>query len=99
MWWKILAGAVVGAAAAIGAIFVIELALSTIMGWFNRNTTIDSSYGELIKKKMQSGDYKVIAGVFDNRGVETVSNEWEAEKLDEDLEEYFGGRSKVRVEL
>lgn len=91
MWWWILAG--------IAALFVVSLALGEVLGWFDDNTTVSTQYGELIKERLANGNYRVVAGVFDKRGVRTAKNAWETEELDEDLEEYFGHRNRIRVEL
>lgn len=91
MWWWILA--------AIAGIFVAGLTLGAIFGWFDENTQPTSSHGELIKKRLRDGNYKIVAGVFNKRGVRTAETAWETDELDSDLAEYFDGRNRVRVEI
>lgn len=81
------------------ALFVGGLALAVIFDWFEDNKTPTSSHGELIKRKLANGDYKVVAGIFDKRGVRTASETWETNELDDELKDYFGDKHRVRVEL
>jgi hypothetical protein len=91
MWGWILAGLI--------ALFLVGLALSTILSWFQKNKTVTSEYGELIKERLSSGTYRIIGGIFDKHGLKTAEHMWETDKLDDDLKQYFGNRDKVRVEL
>jgi hypothetical protein len=91
MWWWILGG--------LAALFVATLALGEVFGWFEENTAVDSEYGALIKERLANGNYRVVAGIFDKRDVQTAVNEWETEELDEDLEEYFGPYDHIKVEF
>jgi len=90
VWW-VLAG--------LAALFVGGLALAVVFDWFEENRTPTTSHGELIKEKLANGDYRVVAGVFDRRGVRTAAQAWETDELDDDLKEYFGSRNRVRIEL
>jgi hypothetical protein len=89
VWW--LAGL------ALIAFAVAALALDEIMSWLEREATIDSSYGELVKERLSTGEYRVVAGVFTKRHVCQASKAWVAEELDEELEATFGNRRRVRV--
>ena len=91
MWWWLLLG--------IGALLVVGLALSDVFGWFEDNTTVSTEYGGLIKERLASGNYKVVAGVFDRHDNCTAAHEWETDELDEDLREYFGPYDEIRVEF
>jgi hypothetical protein len=91
MWGWILAGLI--------ALFLVRLALSTVLSWFQENRTVTSEYGELLKERLSSGKYRIIGGIFDKRGLKTAEHMWETDKLDDDLRQYFGNRDKVRVEL
>jgi hypothetical protein len=75
------------------------LALSNIMDWFHRNKTATSDYGELIKEKLADGNYRIIGGIFDKRGYQIASQTWETEKLDSDLQQRFGNKDRIHVEL
>ena len=90
IWWPLIA---------ISALFIVRLALSKILDWFQNNKTSTSSYGELIKERLASGDYRVVAGIFDKRGIKTANTSWEADELDDDLKQYFKGRDRLRVEI
>lgn len=89
-WWILMA---------IAGVTLVELALSTIERWFDAHTLDESSYGELIRERLDSGDYKVISGVFDERGTQTASETWVAQNLDDDIQDLFGPHDCIRVEL
>ena len=95
IWWDILT---ILAAASV-AIIITRLMLSTVLDWFRRNKVINSGYGALIKQRLATGNYKVVAGVFNKLGVKTASQTWEANELGDDIENYFGNRDHIRVEL
>jgi hypothetical protein len=90
---------IAGIAGGIATYFVVRLALSQVLGWFELNKTDSSKYGELIKEYLASGKYRIVAGIFDKRGIQTATNVWETAELEDDLAQYFGNRNRVRVEL
>lgn len=87
------------------AIIVSLLAIFTytvikeILNWFREKTTSKSKYGELIKKKLASGDYRLISGVFNKHGVKTASKKWKADKDDPGLKKLMGRRMRIRLKL
>ena len=89
-WW--LAIAIVG-------IFITGLTWNIISEWFSRNTTADTSYGELIKQKLKNGHYKIIAGVFNKHHLQTATHTWETDELGDDVKKVFGKSNHIRVEL
>ncbi len=91
MWWWVIGVIAVFCGAA--------LALSEVLDWLDDNKTAASDYGELVKERLESGDYRVVAGIFNHRGVCTASQAWEADELEDDLREQFGRRYRIRVEL
>lgn len=91
MWWII--------PLLIGLVFVGALSFAAIQSWLESNRTPDSRYGELIKQKLRDGKYRVVAGVFNKRGHATATQSWETDHLDDDLQQRFGRRSKIKVEL
>jgi hypothetical protein len=91
VWWWILGG--------LAALFIGGLALAAVLNWFNDRKVTTSGWGDLVKQRMASGNYRVIGGIFDKRGVRTATQVWETEELDDDLKSYFGNRNQVRVEL
>lgn len=88
--WGLVGGAV---GYAIGSI------IDEILDWFASNTEIDSEYGELIKEKLASGDYRVVGGIFNTHGVKTASEKWDVEKDDPDLKELMGRKKRIILEL
>jgi hypothetical protein len=75
------------------------LALATVLGWIDDNKSIGSCYGELIKQRLSDGRYRVVAGVFNRSDQRTAYETWETDEIDEDLEDYFDGRNRCRVEI
>ncbi len=91
MWWWVIGG--------LAGLFLVGLAWSLIEDWLEANTTPSSDHAELIKERLSSGNYRVIAGVFDRRGRQTAHETWETDELDDDLKEKFGRRNRIRIEL
>ena len=90
MWWWIIP-AILG--------MIAMLAYESIRDWFSAHKTVTSSHGELVRQKLASGNYRVVAGVFDRRGTRTAEAAWETSKLDDELKEKFGRSNRVRVEI
>jgi len=89
-WWWI--------ASAIVALFVAgAIAYAMIENWLASEWTSTTSHAELIKEELDNGQYRVIAGVFDNSGARTASQAWEADELDAELEEQFGSHRKILI--
>lgn len=82
-----------------GAAIIAVACWDDIIEWFKDNKIKSSDYGEMIKQKMDNGNYKVVSGVFSANGTKRTEKVWEAEKLDNELEQRFGSRSKIRIEL
>ena len=91
MWWLLVP--------VVAALFVGALALGTIKSWFSDNRQASTLYGELIKKRLRDGRYRVVGGVFDTRDTETATQTWEASEIDSDLEELFDGADRVKLRL
>lgn len=90
MWW--LFGLVV-------ALFILELTWSAIQNWMKTHTSASSSHVELIKEKLASGNFRVVAGVFSSSGKCTAKQAWEADKLDDELRKTFGGRRSIKLDI
>jgi len=91
VWWWLIA--------AIVTIFVASIAYDIINDWLQQHRTVSSSHAELIREKLDNGDYRVVAGVFDKRGTRTAQQSWEGSSLDDDLQRKFGNRDVIRVEF
>lgn len=95
LWWLLIA-------AAIAVFVVIALAWSTISNWLWQNTTDLSDYHQVIKDRLESGNYRVVAGVFRKRlwGLwhqETASQAWEVSEVDGEIMRRFGATSRIRI--
>jgi hypothetical protein len=85
--------------ALIGAAAMVCLTWSMINNWFSANKTPDAQYGELIRKRLETGRYQVIAGVFSSGKVRLATQKWEADSLDAEVEAHFAGRNNIMVTL
>jgi len=79
----------------IAALFVAVIAFSAINEFFDANVTDDSRYIQLVKERIDNGNVKVIAGVFDANEKIMATQSWEGEKLDDELEAVFNGQEYV----
>ena len=85
--------------AAAAGLFLVAVTLSTVFDWLNANKTPLTKYGVLMKERLASGNYRVVAGIFNSHDVRTAQSQWETEQLDETLTQAFGNRNTIRVEL
>jgi hypothetical protein len=81
-----------------GAVLAV-LAWSEVSEWVNSNTDSLSKYGEIIKEKLSSGNYKVVAGIFNKHQSKTATKEWEAKELDRELEAKFRHTNRLRIDV
>ncbi len=84
---------------AVAGLFIITLTWTAISEWFAQNKTVNSTYGQLIKKKLANGNYKVIAGIFNKSGTRTAIQAWETDELDEQVNDKFGNSNQIRITL
>lgn len=90
MIFEILLGlAIFGAAAAI--------TWAALNGWIAAQKTPSASHAVLVKEHLESGNYRVVAGVFNHGGSRTAHRVWEGKTLDGELEEKFGSGDEVRI--
>jgi hypothetical protein len=95
MWWiKLLIDAVIAV-----TLIAVILNWETITNWFAQNKDVNSKYGTLIKKNLASGNYAIVANVFNAKGKVTASNTWNEVTLDQDTLRRFGRSNKLRYEL
>ncbi len=76
--------AAIGMAA--GAVGVVTW--QTIRNWLN-TTRVYGGTARIINNRLQSGNYRVVAGVFDARGTLKTQKAWEARSLDTELAHEF----------
>ncbi len=79
----------------LAAYFVGKKLLQSIDDWYANNITEGSSYGKLIKEQLDSGNYKIVAGVFDESGELQAEKTWEDEELDDAVLARFKGKDEV----
>jgi hypothetical protein len=80
------------------AIHVAAISWQTIRSWIT-TPRANASYGTLIKKCLESGDYVVIGGIFDGNGAEIAKESWQSKTLDDELKQKFGRRNKITVSI
>ena len=79
----------------LGALFFATIAYEAVKYFLESNITDNSKYIQLIRQKIESGNVRVIAGVFDNHNNQTAQQAWEGESLDSELESVFNGNDRV----
>jgi hypothetical protein len=81
----------------LGGLALVSVAWSAVEGWLDANRTPTTAYAEILKKRLTSGKYRVVAGVFDRHGHRTAQTEWEADELGDDLKRRFGNENRIIV--
>jgi len=83
LFWPILLGI------AVVFISIAYLTWKILEDWSTGNVTNESSCVAFIKERLANGDYKVVAGVFDQREELQTATGWETEELETELEQEF----------
>lgn len=89
-------------------IFAILLGLAAggaaiaILSWsqvdvFVSSNSVRSGTAKIIKRKLDSGEYAVVAGVFDSRGSRIAEESWKASTIDNQLQSRFGNRDEITI--
>jgi hypothetical protein len=90
MWWLL----VLTAAAVIIAVAIITY--RAVHNYLDRKKKIaNAKTAVLIREKLNSGEYRVIGGVFDKKKEVLDAQIWEGKEIDEELQEEFGRRNKL----
>jgi hypothetical protein len=76
--------AAVGAAATSVAV----ISWRAVQKWINAHR-VPNGTARIVREKLRNGNYRVVSGVFDNKGDLRSQKTWEAERLDEDLDGEF----------
>jgi hypothetical protein len=83
----------------VGGLIIASLAWDVISAWLGQNRQSMTDYGELVRKQLASGNYRVVAGVFRSNGTRLAQQTWDAATLDEETRARFSKRDTVRIEL
>ncbi|GHV79255.1 hypothetical protein AGMMS49944_10460 [Spirochaetia bacterium] len=88
-------------AIASAVVYLAEITYDAIMSWVDkaRNRHPNAETCRLIKEKLDSGNYRIVTGIFDSKGEELESNTWEGEELDSELNAEFEGKEKLVYDL
>jgi hypothetical protein len=79
-----------------GAAVVASLSWDTLHS-FIRAKAVPAGSATVIRKRLASGNYSVVVGVFDRRGTKVASNTWTAEAFDGALLSKFGGKNVLEI--
>jgi hypothetical protein len=82
--------------AAAGATAVAYLNWSTIQNWITRNQ-VSGGYADVIAKRLVTGQYKVVAGVFGPTRLQIHTTTWQAKRLDPYLAGRLNGVIRVQT--
>ncbi len=91
MFWSILLGI------AVTLLWIACLTWKILENWTTENVINDSSCIAIIKERLANGDYKVVAGVFDQREELQTASGWKTEELENELEEEFRNNNDLIV--
>ena len=88
--------------AAIFGTIIYLLKWNTVKKWITSHRMRPSDTVKICMKKLQSGEYKVVAGIFPNakninRGSLTESTYWECQTMDEELVSKFNGEQEITI--
>ena len=56
-----------------------------------------ASYAKLIRRRLSSGHYEVVTGVFTTRGSKIASQTWDAAELDQQLTRKFRSSNVITI--
>jgi hypothetical protein len=83
----------------IGAVLLVVLVTyKKVISWINSNIDRHSDYVGLIKERIASKKYRILAGVFNKNDEVTARNAWEG-KIDDELKEKFGNKNKLVIQI
>jgi hypothetical protein len=82
-----------------GATMLASLAWHAISSWIEQRRTPQSDHASVIKQRLSSGRYRVVAGVFSKTGRKQAEQAWESDNLDDETNAAFGRGNSIRIEL
>jgi hypothetical protein len=87
--------------ALVGTVIVVGLLTWSMVQSFivaSRATRVGDATTKLVKQRLDSGQYSVVAGVFTSSGASIASQRWDATSLDVELDNKFGEESAIWIE-
>ncbi|NMC72952.1 MAG: hypothetical protein GYA56_01075 [Geobacteraceae bacterium] len=79
---------------------LIELCVNAVMDWMQSKRVHRTDYGKLVGRKLASGNYRVVAGVFSSGNHQRASKTWDEVTVDNDLRwRLERGNGTVMVDL
>jgi hypothetical protein len=90
---------VLGVLAATGAAAATLVTWAAVRGWINSHR-IPGGTARILRTRLATGNYRVVAGVFDQRGLAYTRGQWDSVRLDAELNRRFengGGTIVVRT--
>lgn len=84
-------------ASAAGAAIMVEILSWGTVDTFVVSRSVANGSANIIKKRLESGRYQVVVGVFGSTGGEIYTQSWNAGELDVSLVERFGSRDAIQI--
>ncbi|MCL1991966.1 MAG: hypothetical protein FWG66_03350 [Spirochaetes bacterium] len=85
-----------GVAAVVGVIFLAKITYDKINAYLDKaKENPNADFAELIKQRLDSGNYRVVANIFNNKEEMLDTQTWEGKNLDDALHAEFGGQNKI----
>ena len=86
---------------ALGGLLITAVIVNwdTVVDWFSQNRTIDSTHGSILIEALNSGNYNLVAGVFDSQNRLTASHKWQEIQLDQTILNKFSNSDKIVFSL
>ncbi|MBV9447312.1 MAG: hypothetical protein JO345_15625 [Streptosporangiaceae bacterium] len=80
-----------------GAAIVIEILSWSTVDEYVLSKSVANGSARIIRKRLESGRYQVVVGVFRPSGSKIVSQSWDAAQLDTTLQTHFGGQDVIQI--
>jgi hypothetical protein len=79
------------------AAVVVEILSWRAVDSYIRSRSAASGSAEIIRKRLASGRYEVVVGVFTPLGAKVATQSWDARALDPALQDRFCGRNVIKI--
>lgn len=80
-----------------GAAIVVSILTWTAIDEFVQLKVAKAGSAEIIRRRLSSGRYEVVAGVFSATGAKAASQRWDAGEIDQDLSRRFGAKNVIKI--
>lgn len=87
-------GVIIALVAAFAVVAVI--AWDEVRGWIESHR-IDDGMVELLRTRLDSGDYRLEANVLNRHGAAVHNKSWRTKSLDGELQSRFGARDRIVI--